>query len=64
MLIFSDSALKLASFQNLAIAESPGCLVWWEANAENAIIVTAGLAATKLTTYWEHVTIMYIEISL
>ncbi len=45
----------LARVQILAIAESLGCLVWWEANSENAIIVTAGLAATKFITYSEHV---------
>ncbi len=45
----------LARVQILAIAESLGCLVWWEANAENAIIVTAGLPGTKFTTYSEHV---------
>ncbi len=46
---------SLARVQILAIAESLGCLVWWEANAENAIIVTAGPPETKFTTYLEHV---------
>lgn len=49
------SVLILAGLQILAIAESLGCLVWWEANAENAIIVTAGLVATKFTACSEHV---------
>lgn len=49
------SVLILARVQILAIAESLGYLVWWEASAENAIIVTAGLAAATFTTYSEHV---------